>query len=196
MTLKESFKTISFMLIITIFFISILSFIYLTTEERIKDNEENVLRKAVLYSAGYNIENYNSKQIGELFDKNIKTIKNKGNEQFTYYISSNGDYIFLVHGNGLWGEIDAIIALKNDFKTISGVEFIKQNETPGLGARISEFWFKEQFRSKIIPLEMVKEGESGDSTHFEAITGATATSNAVLKMFDNELQILIKNLVE
>ena len=60
------------------------------------------------------------------------------------------------------------------------VEVIDQNETPGLGGRISEMWFKEQFRGKISPLTKVAEGEQAGKNQFQAVTGATYSTNAVM----------------
>ena len=43
------------------------------------------------------------------------------------------------------GKIDAVIGIKRDFKELTGISFTANNETPGLGARITEKWFCEQF---------------------------------------------------
>jgi Na+-transporting NADH:ubiquinone oxidoreductase subunit C len=62
---------------------------------------------------------------------------------------------------------------------LTGVDFLKQAETPGLGARIGESWFREQFRGKRGPFSTVGEGEPAAENQFDAITGATLTSNFV-----------------
>ena len=61
----------------------------------------------------------------------------------------------------------------------AGIAFTSQNETPGLGARIEERWFVEQFRGKRAPLKIRPEKEKTSISEFEAITGATVTTNAV-----------------
>ena len=68
-----------------------------------------------------------------------------------------------------------------------GLDFVKQNETPGLGARISESWFKEQFRGKRGPFRLVPEGVESGENEFQAITGATSTSNAVLDLLNRSI---------
>ena len=72
--------------------------------------------------------------------------------------------------------------------TERAVEFIKQNETPGLGARIAEEWFKEQFRGKMGPFVLVPEGTAEAEKELDAITGATRTSNFVLEMINQSLE--------
>jgi Na+-transporting NADH:ubiquinone oxidoreductase subunit C len=77
--------------------------------------------------------------------------------------------------------------VEKDLKTLTGIEFIKQNETPGLGGRITESWFKEQFRGKRWPLTVVPEGDPAGDQEFQAITGATNTTNAVRDILNNRL---------
>lgn len=205
---KNSLYTIFFMLIITIIFISILSFIYIYTKPMIELNEKIVLQKAILYSAGIKLPE-NKKEIEKIYNTQVKEISKNGNVIFykvynkdiTTYSTKEAEnylicYVVPINGPGLWGEIKAVIAISKDLKQISGIEFIKQNETPGLGARISETWFKEQFRNKTPPLVLVPEKTSKGDKEIDAITGATRTSTFVLKLvnsnFENLIQ-LIKN---
>jgi Na+-transporting NADH:ubiquinone oxidoreductase subunit C len=87
----------------------------------------------------------------------------------------------------LWGEIESVVGVEKDLKTLTGIEFIEQNETPGLGGRITEGWFKEQFRGKRWPLEVVPEGEPAGDQEFQAITGATNTTNGVKGILNDRL---------
>ena len=77
-----------------------------------------------------------------------------------------------------------MIGYQDDLQTLTGVDFTRQNETPGLGARIMEVWFREQFRGKTGPFTMVPEGTVSSTSEFDAITGASRTSAAVLKMMN------------
>jgi Na+-transporting NADH:ubiquinone oxidoreductase subunit C len=77
--------------------------------------------------------------------------------------------------------------VEKDLKTLTGIEFIKQNETPGLGGRITESWFKEQFRGKRWPLSVVPEGDPAGDQEFQAITGATNTTNGIRDILNNRL---------
>lgn len=181
--LKEGFFTVLFMIAITAVFISILTFVYLYTKERIAFQESLYLKKAVLYAAGVPVPTDNL-ALSSLFDKSVKEKDLYGRGQFLklFIVSGNSGteaYVFEVNGAGLWGTITAVVGLSPDLKTMKGITFIRQNETPGLGARISENWFQEQFRGKHGTFSMVPEKESTASDQFQAITGATITSTAV-----------------
>lgn len=84
--------------------------------------------------------------------------------------------------------IIAAVGVEKDLKTLTGISFIKQDETPGLGARIEEPWFKAQFKGKVPPLGHVNEGEPTEKNQFDAITGATLTTKAVEDIINNLIQ--------
>jgi len=98
-------------------------------------------------------------------------------------------YAFEISGSGLWGTIKALIAVTPDFSRIVNIEILDQNETPGLGGRITEDWFKKQFQNK--PLVFDKKfkkyklvAEDARPSDFEIIqiTGATFSSKAVVNI--------------
>jgi electron transport complex protein RnfG len=62
---------------------------------------------------------------------------------------SDGDLVGFAlpaEGNGYQGVIKLMIGLSTDLESIKGVKVLEQVETPGLGGRISEPAFQEQFR--------------------------------------------------
>ena len=68
-------------------------------------------------------------------------------------IDENGELMGIavgVKGPGLWGGIEGILALEPDMKTIKGLTFYKQEETPGLGGEIAGSDFRDQFIGKRI----------------------------------------------
>jgi Na+-transporting NADH:ubiquinone oxidoreductase subunit C len=88
-----------------------------------------------------------------------------------------------MQGNGLWGPICGYLAIAADGKTVVGTTFGHKSETPGLGGEITTEKFQGQFAGKqimnngsVVPIE------------FDAITGATKTSNGVKEMIDNTLE--------
>ena len=110
-----------------------------------------------------------------------------------YYAVKTGTtpagYVFPASGPGLWGEIEAVIGFDAALNRLTGVDFTKQNETPGLGARIAEDWFRLQFRGKTGPFSRVPEGTLSDSDReFDAITGATGTSTAVEQILNDAIE--------
>ncbi len=93
-----------------------------------------------------------------------------------------------ISGVGYNGLIDAILAIHADTNTIAGLAITNQSETPGLGARIEEAAWLDQFRSKMVTDASgairfaVARGQAGSEYEVDGITGATRTSNAVTRM--------------
>ncbi len=95
-------------------------------------------------------------------------------------------------GAGLWGPIKGFLALGQDMKTIRGITFYEQEETPGLGGEIAAKWFRDQFADKSIEDKDGSPGfiisSSGDPApnKVDGISGATMTCDKV-QMILNEL---------
>ncbi len=177
-----------FMLVLTLIFISVTTVIYTLTKDTIKFNESLRLKKAVLYTAGISVPE-GAEKLEDIYLKRVKEVKDReGN--LKYYIVQEDDtstvksYVIIYTGPGLWGEIKVTVGYDREIRSITGIEIIDQNETPGLGGRISEIWFKEQFRGKQGPLESVSEGTITDENQFQAITGATYSSNAIMDILN------------
>lgn len=100
-------------------------------------------------------------------------------------------YILPLRGKGLWGPIWGYIALQSDLNTVYGAVFDDADETPGLGAQISQSWFQKNFVGKKIfdnkgnftSIEVVKGGAPPTDIHgVDAISGGTITSKGVQAM--------------
>ena len=181
-----------FMVALTVVFISVVSGIYLTTKDRVLLNETIFQKKAVLYAAGIEFPEDNSQEIQRIYEERVSEIDGEGDQPDYFRVelpSGQTGYAVYVRGAGLWGEIVSIFGFKQDLETFTGVEFVEQNETPGLGARITEQWYKEQFRGKRGPFELVEEGTSDAADELDAITGASRTSEAVLKIANKAAEV-------
>ncbi|MBQ1859420.1 MAG: FMN-binding protein, partial [Paludibacteraceae bacterium] len=69
-------------------------------------------------------------------------------EKEVYVANLDGEvkYILPLEGKGLWGGIGGYLVLNEDKNTIYGVNFNHEGETPGLGAKITEYEiFRKQF---------------------------------------------------
>lgn len=88
-----------------------------------------------------------------------------------------------MQGNGLWGPIWGYLAIAADGKTIVGVAFDHKSETPGLGGEITTEKFQGQFAGK-----QIMENGSTLPVEFDAITGATKTSDGIKEMIDSTLE--------
>jgi Na+-transporting NADH:ubiquinone oxidoreductase subunit C len=119
---------------------------------------------------------------------------------FVAEVGGETKYVLPVTGRGLWGGLWGYIALNADKKTVFGTYFYHTSETAGLGARIGERWFQEQFNGKPlfagddtqnIALSVVKAGASKAKTEVDGVTGATLTSDGVSAMVKDGLTVYI-----
>lgn len=137
------------------------------------------------------------------FDVDLaKELKRKKEEQnFPLYIAEvEGEkyYIIPLRGAGLWNAIFGYIALKDDVNTVKGVVFDHLGETPGLGAEITQVWFRERYADEkifdgngnLVGVSAVKgnPSTSKDDNRVDAISGATITVDGVSEMISERLQ--------
>jgi Na+-transporting NADH:ubiquinone oxidoreductase subunit C len=178
---KKRIYPVIFMLIVTVAFISVTTVVYTFTKDTIKLNETLRLKQAVLSAAGVRLSKDPAK-IEKTFDERVDEVTGRDGKVRYYAIRGEGtseieSYVVIRTGAGLWGEI-----------TAGGLEIIDQNETPGLGGRIDEAWFKEQFAGKRPPLSHVPEGDKASEHQFQAITGATYSTEAIQKLVNDALE--------
>ena len=100
-------------------------------------------------------------------------------------------YVLPVYGAGLWGPIWGYVAVNDDGNTIYGANFSHEGETPGLGARITEKAFQDEFKDKHLFVDgafksvaVLKKGQvaTNGAEQIDALTGATITSRGVSDM--------------
>ena len=113
---------------------------------------------------------------------------------------------FVAGGMGFWDRIECVVVLSPDLQNILNVQVLEQKETPGLGARIEEPWFTDQFKGLSLSWndsqgQRVLVGANpapNAANEVDAITGATQTSMALMRFFNEELDafrpLLISNL--
>ena len=101
---------------------------------------------------------------------------------WTFYVARKqgvfaGAAFEAVSDQGYSGTIRILAGILPD-NTIKGLEIVEQAETPGLGAKISESAFTEQFQGKMIcHTRWAVKKDGGD---IDAITGATISPRAVV----------------
>ncbi|MEE0870892.1 MAG: FMN-binding protein [Bacteroidaceae bacterium] len=126
----------------------------------------------------------------------------KAGELHVFVAQAEGEtkYVLPVTGRGLWGGLWGYIALNADKKTVYGTYFYHESETAGLGARIGERWFQEQFNGKpvfagenteAVALKVVKAGASKAENEIDGVTGATLTSDGVSAMVQDGLCVYL-----
>lgn len=160
-------------MIALIFIIAGLSAMMLTainiyTTPLIAFNEEVNLKRGVLDV--FDIPFGSNEEIVDIFNEKVIIQEDDAGKDFYEYYERKKlkGVAFEIKGPGFWGNITGLVALNADLKTIKGIEILKQEETPGLGGRISEDAFKDQFIGKSVEPKIT----------FDAITGATMTSKA------------------
>jgi len=100
----------------------------------------------------------------------------------TFYRGRQGEALAgvafkVVAAEGYSGNIEIMVGITPE-GTVTGVEILAHAETPGLGSRITEAGFKEQFRGK--GLEDADWRVKKDGGSFDQITGATISPRAVV----------------
>ena len=102
---------------------------------------------------------------------------------------SNGisvGFAFVAEGPGFQDEIKLVIAVDDKCEKFFGFKVLSSNETPGFGSKIKEEFFGEQFeKAPVGKLDLVKAGNAEEiDSQIVAITGATVSSEAVVKIFN------------
>ena len=132
----------------------------------------------------------------EFYDEVIK-------DGMTLYIGKTGEdkpvgIAFQAMGSGFQGKISIMVGIQPDFSKLTGIKVLEQVETPGLGTKIvkdpsskaNPFWFSQQFKGvkgdgKIY---LVKNRKPTKPSEIQAITGATISSRAVVKILNETIE--------
>lgn len=163
---------------------------------------EELYREYIIEEVVLNSEGEEKTEV-EAFDIDLaKEIQREPLDQnFPLYIAEvEGEkyYIIPLRGAGLWNAIFGYISLKDDVNTIKGAVFDHLGETPGLGAEITQEWFRERFADEkvfdesgnLIGVSVAKgpSSTSKDDNRVDAISGATITGDGVSDMISERLR--------
>jgi len=171
------------MIILTLFATlsgGVLSLVYLFTNPFIEANMLEEERRAI-FQVVPGAENYEKKVVNDL----------------EYFICKDGKgqvlgFAVPAKGNGYQGVIKLMIGLTPNLEEITGLQVLEQVETPGLGGRIGEKSFQDQFKGvKTSPqVEYVKNKPPDKENEIQAITGATISSRSVVSIINRKIQQL------
>jgi Na+-transporting NADH:ubiquinone oxidoreductase subunit C len=148
-------------------------------------------------------ENISASEMLEIFEANIKEEKLGELELYRYKPTADSNSVESVavsfEGPGLWGPIKGFLALDTDMKTIRGITFYEQEETPGLGGEIASVGFRDRFKGKKIVSDtgeagiIIKGGgEKNAVNEVDAITGATMTCDKVTIILNSVIAQIVK----
>lgn len=157
------------------------------TRERVEANRNFAAQSAVLDALGLRYGDMD--EAAALYARTVRSIDGSSPPAYSAALDDGVHYAVEASGAGLWGTISVIVASDAKVTRIDGIQVLSQNETPGLGGRIDEAWFKNQFRG-----EAIANGRIGVSSGAEAkgigdadkdnalvdgVTGATRTTQAM-----------------
>lgn len=110
-------------------------------------------------------------------------VDKKGNPvQVTFYRGRKDEQLVgtafkVVAPDGYSGNIDVMVGVNPD-ETVQAIEILAHAETPGLGSKITEVWFKDLFKQK--SLDSADWRVKKDGGEFDQITGATISPRAIV----------------
>ena len=169
---------------------------YLYTDPLIIANREKAIQRAI-FQVLPDCSNYET-----LIFKDGKLIKKEeGSQQqdkdspliYAGYGDENEFVGFAIPGSepGFQDLISAIYGYDVNSEIIMGFEVLESKETPGLGDKIfKDADFQTNFNQLSVKPQIVtvKKGEKTKENQVEAITGATISSKAVVKLLNNSVE--------
>ncbi len=186
---------IIYMFVVTLFFSAIIIIFGSFTRRRVEDNERIAFERAVLEALPIDIsQRMSPSEIHGLYLETVKDPTQATGGAFRYM---RGDsliaYALPLDGPGFWAPIKGVIGIAADKKTVTGIAFYEQNETPGLGGEIVKSNFRDQFvgkqlSDKGVSLEIRMVSAELDESSVHAITGATQTSTRLGRFMNEQLQ--------
>lgn len=184
-----------FMLVLSVVLTAALAALNAFTKPIVEFNSDIELKQKILYVFNIDTPSSDAEVIDKTFKDNVTEEEFNGKKVYVQNEEGNVKaYAVPFDGPGLWGGIEGYIGVTQDLSKVTGVDFTKQEETPGLGGRIEEAPYKEQFRDlDISKIEnnspIINRPANGGNV--DAISGATQTSTFVMNMINEDLMEFI-----
>ncbi len=192
--IKEKVAPVLFMAAVTFVAITLIGLVDIVTRPAVDRNKTLFQKQAVCDAAGV-AQPGSPEALVAWFDANVSSVTNAEGAVSYRVAGANGEstLVLVQQGPGLWGTITAYVGFDGEAMTIAGVTFQDHVETPGLGARIDEPWFRRQFVGKSGPFTKLssepqdKAAGTREADAFDQITGATITSTAVKDIMNKSI---------
>jgi len=132
----------------------------------------------------------------------IKSSKGKNIDTDIYKALSDAKacigWAFNASGPGFQDKIELVVAVDKNFETFAGFAVLTSNETPGFGDQIKLPYYQNQYKkAPVTHLELVKSGDAKRiDAEIVAISGATISSEAVIKIINNTVAQIKKQMKE
>ncbi len=187
--------TIVFSFGITFILVFLLALANESTIEIVEQNERVNEYSAVLNALGIDFDPRSPQDIIAKYGEIERVALDDGSLYYRAQVGGQNLIALPYRGAGIWGTIEIVIGMKADLTRFTGLTIVSHSETPGLGARIEESWFTDQFVNQRIPetgsIDFVRGAGTGDTdkdnTQVDAITGATGTSNSMRRIIASGL---------
>ncbi len=184
--MKRNFKLGGILLIITMISGLLLGFANDLTKEAILENSK--ISKDDL--------NYIMPAAEKIQDTTIELAEESSIKEVYEAVSGNDTigYVMKINVKGFHGPIDFVVGISKDDK-VTGMKVLSHNETPGLGAKITEDKFMQRFKDKPATdyLEAVKVTPNKDN-EVEAISGATTSSKASVSAVNEAITFYLESI--
>jgi Na+-transporting NADH:ubiquinone oxidoreductase subunit C len=177
---------VAFTFVVCAFFVLGLALANESTKDLVEANREFASQAAVLDALG--IAWTDRSQAAIQYSQQVSPVE--GSVPPAYRATVDGsEFIAVEHtGAGLWGGITIILAANPEATRIRGIQIVAQNETPGLGGRIEEAWFLNQFKGEKVPDQKIRIAVGAESkgtgdtdpenSLADGVTGASRTSQS------------------
>lgn len=118
-----------------------------------------------------------------------------GNKTYSVFKAGTGGttagWVVKASGQGYADKIELLVGVDASVHTITGLFILDQKETPGLGNKIMEPVWRNQFIGKATPQQLTAVKTKASAPHeINAITGATISSKAVCDIINQSLDNL------
>lgn len=124
--------------------------------------------------------------------KSYEAVPNAGFEIYKVFDENKNlsGFSMACEGNGFQGKIRIMVGLKSDLSEITSIEILEQVETPGLGTRVTEDPFRNQFNGLQTTPEVkwIKGAPPTQPNEIQTITGATISSKSVVAIINSGLE--------
>ncbi len=183
--MKNAFYTIGFMLAVSAVFALVLSLANAYYLPTIQANEQIDEMRDVLYVLQLETEG-DDDAVQARYAEQVETLSTDMGDIHIRQDDGGQPVAYAVPftGAGLWGSIRGYLGVSAQFDQMTGLVFTEHSETPGLGGRIDELAYREQFID--LPIDSGTQLAYGadSAEQIDAITGATSTSNAVIAILN------------
>ncbi|MDO5724887.1 MAG: RnfABCDGE type electron transport complex subunit G [Tissierellia bacterium] len=177
--MKETIKTAVTLLVIAAIAGGLLSAIHSVTKPIIDENARiaSLAKYTEIYGDGAdNFEDLDAETMNSISEKYPNVHK-------VMTATKNGEivgYVFNVLSSGYDGKMDNALIINTEGEIV-GFRNLAHTETPGFGDRITTPEFYEVFQGKSANTELKATADGAGDDEFMAISGATISTNAVLR---------------